>query len=69
MAALEDDVWLGPTYRRLGELYEQRGDREKALDYYGRFVELWKDADSDLQPLVRETKDRMARLAGEGGPR
>jgi len=69
MAALEDDVWLGPTYRRLGELYEQHGDREKALDYYGRFVELWKDADSDLQPLVRETKDRMARLAGEGGPR
>jgi tetratricopeptide (TPR) repeat protein len=69
MAALEDDVWLGPTYRRLGELYEQRGDREKALDYYGRFVDLWKDADPDLQPLVRDAKDRMARLAGEGGPR
>src|SRR5438093_8840926 len=31
---------LAPTYRRLGELYEQRGELAKARDYYGRFVDL-----------------------------
>jgi hypothetical protein len=62
---LEDEVWLGPAYRRLGELLEQRGDREKALDYYGRLVALWREADPELQPVVNEVKQRMARLVGE----
>ena len=45
--------------------YEARGDRAKALEYYGRFVNLWKDADPELQPVVRDVRARMARLAGE----
>jgi tetratricopeptide (TPR) repeat protein len=57
--------WLGSTYRRLGELYEARADREKALEYYDKFVELWNDADPELQPLVEDVRDRIARLAGE----
>jgi tetratricopeptide (TPR) repeat protein len=56
---------LAPTYKRLGELYEAKGDRRKAADYYGRFVELWKDADPELQPGVREVRQRLARLAQE----
>lgn len=56
---------LGPSYKRLGELYEQRGDRAKAVDYYHRFTELWKDADAELQPLVRDVKMRIARLTKE----
>jgi tetratricopeptide (TPR) repeat protein len=58
---------LPPSLRRLGELYEARGDRAKALGYYGRFVQLWKDADPELQPVVREMRARMARLAGAPG--
>src|SRR6184192_3860142 len=57
---------LAPTYRRLGELYEQRGELDKARDYYGRFLELWKDADPELQPLVRDVKQRLVRLTAEG---
>jgi tetratricopeptide (TPR) repeat protein len=56
---------LPRTWRRLGELYEGKGDRRKALDYYGKFVGLWKDADPDLLPKVQEVKKRMAALAGE----
>ncbi len=56
---------LGPTYRRLGEMYETRGDRAKALGYYGDFVNLWRDADAVLQPQVKEVRERMAGLAGE----
>jgi tetratricopeptide (TPR) repeat protein len=56
---------LAPTYRRLGELYEVRGEREKAAQYYNEFVELWTDADRELQPLVSEVRARLADLAGE----
>ncbi|HWP36280.1 MAG TPA: tetratricopeptide repeat protein, partial [Gemmatimonadales bacterium] len=55
----------GPALKRLGELYEQRGDREKAIEYYGRLVDLWKNADPELQPVVNQVKQRMARLVGE----
>lgn len=51
--------------RRLGQLYEARGDRDRALEYYGRFVDLWKDADPSLQPKVAETRRWIAQLAGE----
>jgi hypothetical protein len=46
-------------------MYETRGDRAKALKYYGNFVDLWRDADAVLQPQVAEVKQRMAGLAGE----
>jgi len=64
--AFEESATLGPTYRRLGELYEERGQLDKAREYYGRFVDLWKNADSELQPMVREVRGRLARLSQEG---
>jgi eukaryotic-like serine/threonine-protein kinase len=62
-----DGPWLAPSLKRLGELYESKGDRKKAATYYGRFVDLWKDADPELQPGVREVRQRLARLAQEPG--
>ena len=53
------------AWHRLGEMYEARGEKQKALDAYGKFVTLWKDADPVLQPQVKEVKMRMAKLAGE----
>jgi tetratricopeptide (TPR) repeat protein len=61
----EDGFVLPRAYKRLGELYEKRGNRAKALEYYGRFVELWRDADPALQPAVREVRQRMAELSAE----
>src|SRR5437899_4322254 len=63
--AFEESATLGPTYRRLGELYEERGDTARARDYYNRFVDLWKDADAELQPEVREVRQRLARLGAQ----
>jgi tetratricopeptide (TPR) repeat protein len=57
--------FLPLAYRRLGEIYEARNDKDKALENYGKFTALWKDADPDLMPQVREVKKRMATLAGE----
>jgi eukaryotic-like serine/threonine-protein kinase len=62
-----DRYALAPSYKRLGELYEAKGDRKKAADYYNRFVELWKNADPELQAGVKEVRGRLARLAQEPG--
>jgi hypothetical protein len=32
---------------------------------YGRFVDLGKEADPELQPVVQDVRARIARLAGE----
>ncbi|HEY6807616.1 MAG TPA: tetratricopeptide repeat protein, partial [Gemmatimonadales bacterium] len=60
-----DSYALAATYKRLGELYEARGDRVRARNYYGRFVDLWKNADPELQPLVRDVRERIVRLTAE----
>ena len=53
------------AYLRLGELYETKGDRAKAIEYYGAFTELWREADPELQPKVRATRQRIAELKAE----
>jgi tetratricopeptide (TPR) repeat protein len=60
-----DAFALAPTYKRLGELYEERGERDKAIENYNNFVELWNDADPELQDQVRDVRGRIARLIGE----
>ncbi len=40
-------------------------DSRKAVEYYDRFVERWKDSDEELQPVVRDVRARIARLVGE----
>ena len=64
----EDAPNLAPAYRRLGELYEQQGNAVKAREYYGKFVDLWSDADPELQKAVRDVRGRLARLTREGVP-
>jgi len=61
----EDARHLAAALKRVGELYEERGNRTKALECYGRFVDLWKDADPELQPVVKDVRARIARLAAE----
>jgi tetratricopeptide (TPR) repeat protein len=48
--------------QRLGELYEARTDAARALDAYEQFVALWKNADPELQPTVRDVRGRIERL-------
>ena len=57
-----DDQFLGPSLKRLGELYEAKGDPSNAAKQYTRFVELWKNADPELQPAVRDVRARLAKL-------
>ena len=61
----EDNVELAPLIRRAAAVSEELGDRERAIEYYNRFIELWTNADPDLQPIVADSKARLAALVGE----
>jgi eukaryotic-like serine/threonine-protein kinase len=64
---LDDDFEaLTGIHKRLGELYDAKGDREKAISHLSKFVELWKNADPELQPAVADAKRRLARLQAGG---
>ena len=59
----DDALFPAGTHKRLGDLYEAKGDRAKAASYGAtfvdlwKFVELWKSADPDLQPKVARGHD------------
>ena len=54
-----NEAWV---HERLGELYAQVGNRPKAITHFETFVELWKDADPELQPRVTSARNRIAQL-------
>lgn len=60
---LLDGIFRAYTYERLGALYEKRGDIEKAIYYYGRFVDLWETADPELQPRVEAARRAIDALS------
>ncbi len=64
----DDPSWYPLTLQHLGEYYQAKGDKAKAIDYLTKFTTVWKAADPDLQPRVRDAKSRLAELAGEKQP-
>ena len=52
--------WILAHYR-LGMLFEKKGDAAEAAKYYGKFIEIWKDADPDLAE-VADARKRLAAL-------
>jgi tetratricopeptide (TPR) repeat protein len=57
---------LAPIHERLGLLYEAKGDRARAAAHYTTFVQLWRNADPELQPRVRAARQRVAQLRAAG---
>ncbi len=62
-----DALDLPWVLKRSGELYESRGETAKAIARYRELVELWRNADAPLQPLVADLKQRIARLEATRG--
>jgi hypothetical protein len=46
-------------------LYDERGEWERASEYYAKFAELWKDADPDLQPRAEAAHTRLNAIMAE----
>jgi tetratricopeptide (TPR) repeat protein len=49
------------SHLQLGKAYEEAGNMTRAIEYYNRFLELWKEADPDLPDLL-EVKYRLEQL-------
>ena len=62
-----DPFDLARSLERLGQLYDERGEWEKAAEYYARFVELWRDADPELQPRVEAAQRRLDEIFARQG--
>ena len=56
-------VYLAPVHLRQAQIFEARGDREKAVTHYRRFAELWREPDAPLVPTMNDAKTRAGRLA------
>jgi tetratricopeptide (TPR) repeat protein len=52
---------------RLAEIHEALGQAEAAAGHYARFIEMWRDADPELQPIVEEARANLQRLVPDGG--
>jgi tetratricopeptide (TPR) repeat protein len=61
----QDAPRLATVYERLAELYESKGDRQTAALYAGRLVELWMNADAELQPRVASARATLQRVGGD----
>jgi hypothetical protein len=57
-----DQTYLADSHERAGALYEAKGDVVNAVAHYQQFVDLWKNADPELQPRVTQVRARIARL-------
>jgi hypothetical protein len=41
---------------------------QKVTSHYAAFVDLWKDADPELQPIVRRVREHLATIQREERP-
>ncbi|MBL0179277.1 MAG: protein kinase [Gemmatimonadetes bacterium] len=64
---INDPFALAATEKRLGELYDAKGERATALKHYEAFATQWKDADAELQPAVVSVRKRIEELKRLGG--
>lgn len=58
---------LGPTLERLGQLHDEQGNLTEAARFHAQFVELWAEADDELQPRVRAGQARLEEILAERG--
>ena len=57
-----DPVRVPKIRERLGQLYETVGNNEKAAENYRAFIDLWKNADPELQPRVTAARAKLRRM-------
>jgi DNA-binding SARP family transcriptional activator/TolB-like protein len=58
-----DVAYLAPSHLRRAEIFDAGGEHEQAAFHYARFVELWADAEPELQPQVVRARQRLREIA------
>jgi hypothetical protein len=62
-------VYLAPAHLSRARIYEERGEGARAAVHYRRLLELWSDADPELQPTIIAARKRLGALSGAGSER
>ncbi|MGH7570649.1 MAG: adenylate/guanylate cyclase domain-containing protein [Gemmatimonadota bacterium] len=55
-------VYRAPAHLARAGIYQRAGDVERAVAEYREFVDLWRDADPELQPMVENARAALRRL-------
>jgi DNA-binding SARP family transcriptional activator len=55
-------AYVGPAHLRQAQLYERLGDGERAAHHYSVFLDLWRQADPQFQPLLADARRSLKRL-------
>ena len=64
-----DPASVPAIQERLGQLYDAKGNVDKAAEHYRAFIELWKNADAELQPRVAAARERLYKITPVERPR
>jgi hypothetical protein len=56
-------LYVPRSHERVGQLYDELGDTTNAVAHHQAFVDLWQDADPELQPRVQAAREAIARLS------
>jgi hypothetical protein len=56
------------SFAERGALYQQLGERDKAIEYYERFIAAWEKADPKLQPLVERARQAVQAIRSGARP-
>ncbi len=62
---LVNRVLLAPAHRLEGEIRERLGEPVRAVEAYGRFIDLWAHGDSAAEAQVKAVRERMGTLVAE----
>ena len=58
---LYDGDIISKSHYELAKIYGELGEKEKAVEFYNKFLEIWKEADEDLPELI-DAKKRLGNL-------
>jgi tetratricopeptide (TPR) repeat protein len=67
LGVMSHSVSLANALGRAAELEYEAGNLDRAAAYLAEFVELWKDADPELQPRVEAARFRLEQILREQG--
>lgn len=62
--AIQQGVFVAPAAIRMGAIEERRGQRAAAVAHYRVAAELLAECDSEMRPLLRKARERLAALGG-----
>ena len=61
LGRIGDGDFYAKSLYMLGKIFQEKGQKLKAREYYNRFLQLWKDADPGF-PEVEDAQKRLAEI-------